>query len=180
MAVQSYAIYIRYPKTESNNKCKPGVNTTNNTAPNVDNPVTNPSSTSSSNIAGGSSTSGGGSNSFSMVGFIKSAKNPMSTLVGASAKALAPVAVGLATAKLIDSVVGAAIPYYVGYTGDVNASINYANIKSAISSIMNPISTIQSYATSQMELYQERLKIEQRRALTGNSLINNYGGKTSN
>lgn len=174
MAVQSYAIYIRYPKTEPNNKCKPGVNTTNNVKPNVDNPITNPSNTSSN---------GGGTDNISKttaMGIVRTIKNPMSTLVGSAAKALAPVAVGLATAKLVDSVVSTALPFYVGYTGDVRASINYANFKSVISAIMNPVGTVISGATREMEIYQENLKAEQRRALTGNSLINNYGGKTSN
>ncbi len=175
MAVQSYAIYIRYPKTEPENKCKPGVNTTNNVKPRADNPVLNPSATSSNG--------GGASEGFSastITGIVKTVKNPMSTLLGTASKAVAPIAVAIATAKVIDSVVDATLPFYVGYTGDVRAQINYANFKSVISAIMNPVGTAISGATREMELYQENLKTEQRRALTGNSLINNYGGKTSN
>lgn len=169
MAVQSYAIYIRYPKTESNNKCKPSVEN-NKVVPNVDNSLNTAVQKEEENSISSSS----------VKGIVKVAKNPMSSLIGSSARAFAPVAVGLATAKIIDSVVGAAIPFYVGYTGDTNVSLNYANFKGAISAIMNPIGTALEYANKQMELYQERLKIEQRRALTGNSIINNYGGKASN
>lgn len=166
MAVQSYAIYIRYPKTESNNKCKPSTEN-NKVVPNVDNSLNTAAKKEESN-SGGNTT---------INGFIRSSKNPMGALIGNASKAFAPIAVGIATAKIIDSVVGAAIPFYVGYTGDTNVSLNYANFKGAINAIMNPIGTALEYANKQMELYQERLKIEQRRALTGNSIINNYGGK---
>ena len=169
MAVQSYAIYIRYPKTDSNNKCKPS-SENNKVVPNVDNALKVESEKEES-------TSNGATN---INGFVRTAKNPMSSLIGSASRAFAPIAVGIATAKIIDSVVGAAIPFYVGYTGDTSVSINYANFKSAISAVLNPVGTTLNYATKQMELYQERLKIEQRRALTGNSIINNYGGKASN
>ena len=169
MAVQSYAIYIRYPKTESNNKCKPSVEN-NKVVPNVDNSLNTAIQKEEESSINGSSAKG----------IVKLAKNPMSLLIGSASKAFAPIAVGIATAKVIDSVVGASIPFYVGYTGDTSVSINYANFKGVISAIMNPTGTALEYANKQMELYQERLKIEQRRALTGNSIINNYGGKASN
>lgn len=167
MATQSYSITIKYPRQSSNNKCKPNSEAHNNTIPNNDNGAINSESSENSSAS-------------TVMSVIKTVKNPMSALIGTTAKALAPVAVTLAVVKLADSVVNAVIPYYVGYTGDVNAGINYANFKSAISGILNPIGTLQSYATKQMEVYQESLKIEERRALTGNSIINNYGGKTSN
>lgn len=167
MATQSYSITIKYPRQSTNNKCKPNSENHNNVIPNIDNSLkTSSENESESNI--------------SISGIVKTAKNPMSALIGSASKAAAPIAVGLATAKLVDSIVSTAIPFYVGYTGDTNVSINYANFKSAISAILNPIGTGLNYATKQMELYQERLKIEQQRALTGNSIINNYGGKSSN
>lgn len=167
MATQSYSITIKYPRQSTNNKCKPNSENHNNVIPNIDNSL----KTSAENE---------NENNISISGIVKTAKNPMSALIGSASKAVAPIAVGLATAKIIDSIVGTAIPYYVGYTGDTSVSINYANFKSVISAILNPIGTGLNYATKQMELYQERLKIEQQRALTGNSIINNYGGKSSN
>ena len=169
MAVQSYSIFIKYPAQTSNNKCKPDA-TNNKVIPNVDNSL-KVASEKEESVSNGTT---------NISGFVRTARNPMSALVGSAAKAFAPIAVGIATAKIIDSVVGAAIPFYTGYTGDTSVSINYANFKSAISAILNPIGTGLNYATKQMELYQERLKIEQQRALTGNSIINNYGGKASN
>ena len=171
MATQSYAIYIRYPYEKTNNKCVPRQEENNNTKP-IDTP------------SGGGS-SGGGSGSGSGGGFnpnrvMRAIKNPLGTLLGAASKAIPVVAGVVLAAKLTDAAVEVALPYYEGYTGDYRVGFNYANAKAVIGAISNPLGTINNYALKQMEVYRENLKTEQQRLLTGNSIINTYGGRTSN
>ena len=165
MATQSYAIYIRYPNEQSNNRCKPRQEENNNTKP-IDTP------------SGGGSSGGedGGSGGSYIPGVIKIIKNPMGSLVGGVSKAVPIVAGVILAAKLADTIVEAALPFYEGYTGDYRVGFNYANAKSVINAITNPIGTSINVAQRQMEMYRENLKVEQQRLLTGN----NYGGRTSN
>lgn len=166
MATQSYTIYVKYAKQpQGSNKCKPNTESVNKTIPKADN---------------GTKTSYEKESSTTAIGFINAAKNPMGTLIGSAAKAFAPIAVGLACVKVADSIVQASLPIYEGLTGDYTVSLNYSNFKSAINAIVNPFSTATSYIQKQIEIYRENLKVEEQRALTGNSTINTYGGKSSN
>jgi hypothetical protein len=172
MATQSYTIYIRYPNQVSNNNCKPRPSEeVNNTKP-----INIPSGGgSSSGDSGGSSGSG-----FSIGGVVKAIKNPLGSLLGSASKAAPAIAGIMAAIKVADQLVETALPYYEGYTGDYRPSFNYANAKAAIGVIMNPLGAINNTFTRQMEVYRQNLKIEQSRMLTGNSIINTYGGKASN
>ena len=169
MATQSYAIYIRYPNEQSNNKCKPKPEENNNAKP-LDTP------------SGGGSSGGedGGSGGTYIPGVVKIIKNPMGTLVGGVSKAVPIVAGVLMAAKIADSIVESAIPFYEGYTGDYRVGFNYANAKAVIGAITNPIGALTNVAQRQMEIYRQNLQVEQQRMLTGNSIINTYGGRTSN
>ena len=171
MATQSYAIYIRYPYEKTNNKCVPRQEENNNTKP-IDTP-----SGGGSSGSGSDSGSGGG---FNPNRVMRAIKNPLGTLLGAASKAIPAVAGVVLAAKLTDAAVEVALPYYEGYTGDYRVGFNYANAKAVIGAISNPLGTINNYALKQMEVYRENLKTEQQRLLTGNSIINTYGGRTSN
>ena len=172
MATQSYAIYIRYPNEKTNNKCVPRQEENNNTKP-IDNP------------SGGGSSGGGDSGSSGGGGFnpnrvMRAIKHPLGSLLGAASKAIPLVAGVVLAAKLTDAAVETALPFYEGYTGDYRVGFNYANAKAVIGAISNPLGSINNYALKQMELYRENLKVEQQRMLTGNSITNTYGGRTSN
>lgn len=173
MATQSYAIYIRYPNEQTNNKCIPNQDQNNNTKP-IDTPSGSGSSGGGSDSGSGSTGGGNGG------GFIKIIKNPMGALVGGASKAIPVVAGVLLTAKIADSIVEAVLPYYEGYTGDYRVGFNYSNAKSVIGAVMNPIGTLNNVFTKQMEMYRENLKVQEQRLLTGNSIVNTYGGRTSN
>lgn len=166
---QSYTIYIRYPSEKTNNKCIPNnENVVNNTKP-----MNTPS-------GGSSGGSGEDSSGVSPSGIVRMIKNPMSALIGGASKAMPAVAGALAAAKFVDYVVETALPFYEGYTGDYRVSFNYANAKAVIGALTNPIGAMTSVAQRQMEIYRENLKVQQQRMLTGNSIINTYGGRTSN
>ena len=173
MATQSYAIYIRYPNEKTNNKTIPNQEQNNNTKP-----INVPSGGGSS--SGGDSGSSGGGSGFSVSGIIRTIKNPMGSLLGSVSKAVPAVAVVMTAIKLADQLVETALPYYEGYTGDYRVGFNYANAKSVIGAVMNPLGALNDTVTRQMEVYRQNLKIEQSRMLTGNSIINTYGGKASN
>lgn len=160
----SYTVYVRYPNENTHNKCKPIKSTYKPTTPQK------------TNIAKEESSNGGGVN---IGGIVNAVKNPMSALTG-NARTFPIVASAMAIAKVAEQIVETAIPFYTGYTGDYRVSMNYANLKAAISAIKNPYGTIMQYATRQMEVYRQNLKTTQERMLTGNSIINTYGGKTSN
>lgn len=160
MANKSYTIYIKYPNEVSNNKCTPNINAEAN--------YVKPSY----------NTSGGGSISANKV--VRTIKSPIRSLLGNVSKAVPAIAGSLIAIKVVDQIVETALPFYAGYTGDYTASFNYANVKSAISAVMNPLGTLTSIATRQMEIYRQNTKITQERMLTGNSIINTYGGKSSN
>ncbi len=171
MATQSYAIYIRYPNEKTNNKCIPRQEENNNTKP-IDTP-------SSGGASGGGSDSGGGGG-FNPNRVMRAIKNPLGTLLGAASKSIPAVACVVLAAKLTDAAVETALPYYEGYTGDYRVGFNYANAKAVIGAISNPLGTVNTIALKHMEIYRENLKTEQQRLLTGNSIINTYGGRTSN
>lgn len=169
MATQSYTIYIRYPNRVSNNKCKP------NTSGGEDNNV-KPTNIPTSEEDNGSNGGGG----MSIGGTLAILKNPLGTLLGGVKNAYPGVSGALIAIKIADQIVETALPYYEGYTGDYRPSFNYANAKAMIGAIMNPTGTLNSLMTRQMEIYRQNLKIEQTRMLTGNSIVNIYGGKASN
>lgn len=170
MATQSYAIYIRYPNEKTNNKTIPNQDRNNNTKP-IDTP---------SGGSGGDDSGGSFGSSFSISGIVKMVKNPMGSLIGGAAKASPVIAGVVLAAKIADAIVETALPYYEGYTGDYRVSFNYANAKSVIGAITNPLGTLNNVFTKQMEMYRENLKVQEQRLLTGNSIINSYGGKASN
>lgn len=172
-ATSSYTIYIRYPNEQTNNKCKPRQEENNNTKP-----IDLPSGGGSSGGSGGGSSGGGGS--FNPWKVARAVKNPMGALLGAATKVLPAVAGVVAVAKITDNVVSAVLPFYEGYSGDYTIGINYANVKNSIGAIMNPFGTLINYQRVQMETYRANLVVEQQRMLTGNSIINTYGGKASN
>lgn len=165
MATKSYTIYIKYPNDVSNNKCKPNINEEAN--------YVKPSNNTSE---GGSSFSG----SISVSKVVRTIKNPLGSLLGNASKVAPAIAGSLIAIKVADQIVETALPFYEGYTGDYRPSFNYANTKSVISAVMNPLGTLTSIATRQMEIYRQNTKITQERMLTGNSIINTYGGKSSN
>ena len=171
MATQSYAIYIRYPNEQTNNKTIPNQEQNNNTKP-IDTP------SGGGSVGGGDSGSSGGGGS--AVGIVRTIKSPMRTLLGSASKALPLIGVVYATAKIVDMAVETALPYYEGYTGDYRVGFNYANAKSVIGAIANPLGTLNNVATRQMEMYRENLRVQEQRLLTGNSILNTYGGRTSN
>ena len=167
MNTTTYTIYIRYNARGGNNKTKPGSQATSGKGA---------SPTKPSKIVPGNDDM----SASDVIGFINAAKNPMSALIGSASKALAPIAITLACAKVADNVISAALPIYEGLTGDSSIGINYSNFKSAISAITNPFGTINDFAQKQIEIYRTNLKVNEQRALTGNSTINTYGGKSSN
>lgn len=166
MNTTTYTIYIRYGARGGNNKTKPGNQASGKGA--------NP--TKPSKIVPGNDDM----SASDVIGFINTVKNPMSALIGSASKALAPIAITLACAKVADNVISAALPIYEGLTGDSSIGINYSNFKSTISAITNPFGTINDFAQKQVEIYRANLKVNEQRALTGNSTINTYGGKSSN
>ena len=157
MSNNQYTVYIKYPSEVSNNKCKPKTqNITSNTSPSKS------------------------TNAMSQIqSTINNVKNPLGALTGA-AKAIPGAVAAIAVAKMAEKIVDAAIPYVAGYTGDYTFSKNWSNAKSVISCLTNPIGAINQYATAQMNAYRENLKVSQSALLTGNSIINTCGGKTSN
>lgn len=165
MATQSYTIYIRYPNQVSNNKCKPKPSgETNNTKP----------------INGGGGIIENESSGVNIPKIVGAIKNPLGALLGNIKKAVPEVAVAYLAVKAIDQLVETALPIYAGYTGDYQPSFNYANVKAVIGAVMNPIGLVGDVVTRQMEINKQNLKITQQRMLTGNSIINTYGGKASN
>lgn len=171
----TYTIYIKYLNSNGdNNKTKPGNQDTtgkHGSIPTKPRKITPGKSNNSEDD---------GISAKEVAGFISAARNPMSALVGSVSKAVAPVAIALACVKLADSVVSASLPIYENLTGDSSVSLNYSNFKSAVSAIMNPFSSTMNIVSRSIEIYNENLKINEQRALTGNSTINTYGGKSSN
>ncbi len=169
MNTTTYTIYIRYnARGGGNNKTKPGSQSGSGKG--------GASPTKPSKIVPGNDDM----SASDVIGFINAAKNPMSALIGSASKALAPIAITLACAKVVDNVITAALPIYEGLTGDSSIGINYSNFRNAISAITNPFGTISDFAQKQIEIYRANLKVNEQRALTGNSTINTYGGKSSN
>lgn len=171
MATKSYTIYIRYPNQVSNNKCKPNASGEENNVKPTNTPTSDSDSGSSGNGGGGMSIGGT---------LIKVIKNPLGSLIGGASKAAPAVAGALIAIKIADQLVETVLPFYEGYTGDYRPSFNYANAKAAIGAVLNPLGSLSSIATRQMEIYRQNARITQERMLTGNSIINTYGGKASN
>ena len=81
---------------------------------------------------------------------------------------------------IAENVATTLIPYQAGYTGDTNLEINFTNAKNVIHGLVHPLTQIKAGTTYLMEKYRENLKIQYNRETTGNTIINTYGGKTSN
>ncbi len=160
MAVKDYEIVIKYPYTESNNKTLP--------TPDDQKPTTPEMPTDDGGNGGGVDIPD------SPISITKGGSISLKALTGL-AKIKAIIMVAKTAVRIADTI----IPYQAGYTGDTTLEKNWANAKSVVN-LLNPISAINSSFTQTMEMYRENLKTEELRKATGNSVINVYGGKTSN
>ena len=148
---QQYWITIRYPKTDSNNKTIPGNNSDGKVPTIPDIPT------------------GGDENPVKIPGILGN---------------MGALGAGVLMVKQIydiaENVATTLIPYQAGYTGDTNLEINFTNAKNVIHGLVHPLTQIKAGTTYLMEKYRENLKIQYNRETTGNTIINTYGGKTSN
>lgn len=80
---------------------------------------------------------------------------------------------------VISSVNSYAMPFVNSLTGDVNAQTELNLMSSTLNLIAHPISSAFNYFQWSVERNRNDIRRQQRQLLTGNGIINNYGGKGS-
>ena len=80
------------------------------------------------------------------------------------------------SAKLVANAIEVVVPYVEGYTGNPTLGLNISNFKKGLSMVSNPIGYALNTAKENMRAELWRQKVNQQRKLTGNSIINTYGG----
>lgn len=99
--------------------------------------------------------------------------------LGKAARKVPAIAAAMIIVKVADEVASTALDFQAGYSGNPKLKMNYSNIKNALMASLSPVSTLKTYYTRQMEEELNAQKVSEERTLTGNSIINNYGGKAS-
>lgn len=100
-------------------------------------------------------------------------------ILGKAARKVPAIAAAMIIVKVADEVASTALDLQAGYSGNPRLKMNYSNIKNTLMASLSPVSTLKTYFTRQMEEDLNSQKVSEERTLTGNSIINNYGGKAS-
>jgi len=97
----------------------------------------------------------------------------ISTGVAALSKAIPPIALAIAVAKITDKVVSTGFGHLESYTGHYEYSLAYNNFKSGVGALINPIGTAKRLANIYLEQDKFNRRQEQVKSLVGQ--INTIG-----
>ena len=105
------------------------------------------------------------------------AQNGFSSMVGQGiaklSKAVPAVAIIVAIIKATDKILTTGFTHAETYTGDYTHAVNYANIKTGIGNVLNPIGFGLRLAKRNAEFEKNNKKIESERLLVGSSTLRN-------
>lgn len=87
-------------------------------------------------------------------------------------KAVAPVAIAIATVKFADKAVSTLNSFYTTATGDYRFQFRYANMKAMIGAIVNPLGTAVNELRERQQVAIANRKAQFQLELLGDSMIN--------
>lgn len=132
-----------------------------------------------SNTAPGNNTTIVNSSNISVQFIFNQIKNAPIKTIGSINKLIPFTASFLGSGHVVDSAVSLLGYYNEAHNGNANVRMNYANFKTALGSITNPLSTIKQVAIGNMQESIFERKLQEQRKLTGNTIITPYDRKAS-